>query len=216
MRSRSTGPSLLWLVLPVVAAMALIRAPVVLLAGLFVIVLSLSLNLMARLLVVASPAELAVISRTRSPRAEGGAARYRFVHRGRALRLPLLERVQWMSLQARAVDTTVDCSSVDGTRYDVRLLTVVGFSTDRRALVRAVERFAGQGAAEVEAVVRAAVRAAVDGMASVPSDELERRVAGWANRVRERAHEELDEIGLELVHLGVTAVQRTGSQPRQG
>ena len=109
-------------------------------------------GLVAKLMVVGNPSELLVISGKREKADQG----YRTLIGGRTLVIPIIEKVDRLSLRNMQVGLEVKAQSGGGTMIPVSVTGVanVKVSSDPEVRGNAIERFLGQPQAEMQRVAR--------------------------------------------------------------
>lgn len=188
-------------------------------AILMVILMVLALTLatitltVSRLLFVATPNEVLVISGRRVVAADGSVRGYRLVRGGRAMRLPLLERVDRMDLTAMALEITLrNACTKGGMLVDVTAHAVARIAKDEPLLNNAVERFLGRDRQLVMDAASQTLEGVLRGLvATLSVDELRQDQLKIAAAVLHEAENEFGKLGLELDVFKVAQVS-----PRDG
>jgi flotillin len=103
------------------------------------------------LLLIAAPNELLVLSGRRHRLADGRIVGYRIVRGGRALRLPFLERADWLELTNQVILIEIpDCHAKDGSHVAIEAVAHVKIAGELPIAANAVERFLGRSRADGE------------------------------------------------------------------
>ncbi|MGE0713663.1 MAG: hypothetical protein AB7N76_29610 [Planctomycetota bacterium] len=152
--------------------------------------------LLVQLVVVGAPNEVVVLTGRGRLRPDGSLTGYReLVAGGRALRLPVVESVGRLSLQAFPLRVRVrDAFAKGGARRHLELSAVVAVSSDPEVVPRAIERFLGQDRRDIEQVAAATLEA--HARAACAADEDVDRAS---LEVERGALPDLRALGLELL-----------------
>ncbi|MBI5502843.1 MAG: flotillin family protein [Deltaproteobacteria bacterium] len=174
-------------------------------AGVMVVMLVVLAVALRRLLYVAAPNQILVLSGRPNRLPDGRVVGYRVVIGGRALRLPIVER-------ADVIDGTVMTLAIRipgaftraGGRIDLEATASVAISRDLMVLTNYVERFLGRTREDVALVARETLEGALRAVAAqLTAGELESDRAKVSAVVREEASPELAKLGLEILSLDV-------------
>ncbi len=154
----------------------------------------------SRLLFVATPNEVLVISGRRVVAADGSVRGYRLVRGGRAMRLPLLERVDRMDLTAMPLEITLrNAYTKGGMIVEVTAHAVARIASDEPLLNNAVERFLGRDRQLVMDAAAQTLEGALRGLvATLSVEELRQDQPKIADAVLHEAECEFSRLGLEL------------------
>ncbi len=154
---------------------------------------------MSQLLYVAAPNEVLVISGRRTRGVDGSLRGYRTVRGGRALKLPLLEQVERMSLANISLKVTIQGAYSKSGAVNVSAHAVVRIANADPLLSNAVERFLGQSRQQVADVAEQTLEGALRTVVSqLTLDELVSDGLKVAHVVIEEADEDFRTLGLEL------------------
>ncbi len=153
----------------------------------------------SRLLFVASPNEVLVISGRQSRRADGATRGFRTVRGGRTMKLPFIENVERLSLINMSLKVAIrDAYSKSGA-VNVTAHAVVRIAGTEPLLTNAVERFLGQSRQQVTEVAEQTLEGVLRNVVSqLTLDELSEDGLNVANVVIEEADEDFRTLGLEL------------------
>lgn len=178
-------------------------------AGTLFLFLALLLVTVARCLVLVAPSQIAILSGRRHRAEDGSTVGFRIVRGGRALRIPLLERVDFVDLTNRAVSIRLsDCHAKKGARVSIEAIANAKIAGDMPLVSRAVERFLGSAPDDVTKVIREVVEGGLRGVvAGATVEELREQPLEVANRVIAEVEEEMHQMGLLLDSLKIGAVE---------
>jgi flotillin len=159
------------------------------------------------LLLVSSPNEVLILSGG-VHRIEGRTVGYRSIRGGRAVRIPLLERVDHMDLSNIAIEISVKGAySKGGIPLNVQGVAHVKLPGEEPRLSNAVERFLGRGREQISGVARETLEGNVRGvLAQLTPEEVNQDKAAFANKLLEEAEHDMIRIGLILDTLKIQNV----------
>jgi flotillin len=172
-----------------------------------VVVVSFVLYTLKNLLLVSSPNEVLILS--------GGAHQvgqkevgYRSVRGGRAVRIPLLERIDRMDLNNVPVDISVKGAySKGGIPLNVQGVAHVKLPGEEPRLSNAVERFLGKSRDEITAIARETLEGNVRGvLAQLTPEQVNQDKTAFADKLLEEAEHDMDRMGLVLDTLKIQNV----------
>jgi flotillin len=154
---------------------------------------------MSRLLVVVPPGMMAVVTGRNRMDAAGQVQGFRVVLTGRIVRVPLIERIDFMDARVMEVPIEVARAFIKGGgAVDINATAMVRIETTEPGVKRAIGRFLGYTPEKIAAIaddtIRGDIRTVVAELAAEQLEEREKleelvvRVAG----------ESLDELGLRL------------------
>ncbi len=150
-------------------------------------------------LVVARPAEAAILFGGAS--ADGG---FRALVGGRALRVPFVEQLSYLELGVFRVPLSLRARDRDGKNVTVDLVLHAELGTDAASLERSVPRFVGCDATaraeRVNKLLEPVVRHAI---ATLGAAELRDGSTPWSDRVESELRAELEPWGIRVVALFV-------------
>jgi len=183
---------------------------VVLVATVVLAAMLTGLGLATRQVHIAGPNELLVILGRRRVLPDGQVVGYRVVHGGSVLVLPVLERVERLSLEPIALTLELGhLRTSDLSLLGLQLGAAVKISAGPSLRDLAIERFLGQDRAEIGRVARELLERAVSSfVAGHTLDELRGAPDGVTEAtIAERVGEELGKLGLMLDRLRLERVQ---------
>jgi flotillin len=179
--------------------------------GVLVVVLLLALGAVAavarNLLHICQPNEVLIFSGTRR-RVEGRPVRYRLVHGGRGLRIPLLERVDSLDLTNRVITVAVrGAYSKGGIPLNVESVANVKVASEEPTLGNAIERFLGTPPQEVMRVAKETLEGNLRGvLATLTPEEVNGDRTRFAQCLLQEADQDLKKLGLVLDTLKIQSV----------
>lgn len=159
------------------------------------------------LLLVSSPNEVLILSggtHTAATREVG----YRSVRGGRAVRIPLLERVDRMDLSNIPVEISVKGAySRGGIPLNVQGVAHVKLPGEEPRLSNAVERFLGKSRSEIVEIARETLEGNVRGvLAQLTPEQVNQDKTAFADKLLEEAEHDMQRMGLVLDTLKIQNV----------
>lgn len=154
-----------------------------------------------RLIIIVPPNMAASITGRRRKLEDGGTVGYRTVTGGRTMRIPLIERVQWLSLGTIALEISVqDAYSRGNIPLGVQAVANVKIASAPEAVFNnAVERLLGKNIDEIEALARETLTGNLRGvLAKLTPEEVNEDRLGFARHLSEEADHDLKKLGLQL------------------
>lgn len=154
-----------------------------------------------RLIIIVPPNMAASITGRRRMLEDGGTVGYRTVTGGRTLRIPIIERVQWLSLGTIPLEISVqDAYSKGNIPLGVQAVANVKIASAPEAVFNnAVERLLGKDIAEIEALARETLTGNLRGvLAKLTPEEVNEDRLGFARHLSEEADHDLKKLGLQL------------------
>jgi flotillin len=171
------------------------------------VVVGFVLYTLKNLLLVSSPSEALILSGGTHP-IEGKVVGYRSIRGGRAVRIPLLERVDRMDLSNIPMDVSVKGAySKGGIPLNVQGIAHVKIPSHEPRLSSAVERFLGRSRDEIAAVARETLEGNVRGvLAQLTPEQVNQDKMAFANKLVDEAEHDMARIGLVLDTLKIQNV----------
>ena len=184
----------------------LIEASITILAAL--IVLLLSAWAVRQVLFICGPTEALIFSGRKHITNTGRSVGFRLITAGRAIRIPVLERVDRMDTSNISVPMNVrGAYSEGGIPLSVQAIANVKISTKPQMLGNAVERFMGQSRNDVERVAKETLEGHLRGvLAMMTPEEVNEDRLKFAQRLADEASADLAKLGIQLDLLKVQAV----------
>lgn len=160
-----------------------------------------------KLIHICQPNEVLIFSGTRRL-VEGRPARYRLVHGGRGLRIPLLERVDSLDLTNMVIAVGVKGAySKGGIPLNVESVANVKVASGEPILGNAIERFLGKPREEVVRVAKETLEGNLRGvLATLTPEEVNGDRARFAQCLLQEADQDLNKLGLVLDTLKIQSV----------
>ena len=181
---------------------------IVLVLGLTALVVLLFVSYtLKNLLLVSSPNEALILSGG-THQAAGREVGYRSVRGGRAVRIPLLERVDRMDLNNIPVDISVKGAySKGGIPLNVQGVAHVKLPGEEPRLSNAVERFLGKSREEIAGIARETLEGNVRGvLAQLTPEQVNMDKTVFADKLLEEAEHDMQRMGLVLDTLKIQNV----------
>jgi flotillin len=156
-------------------------------------------------LIVIVPPNMAAVITGRKRQLEAGAESvevgYRTVTGGRTLRIPIIERVQWMSLGTIPLELSVqDAYSKGNIPLAVQAVANVKIASAPESVFNnAVERLLGKLPDQIEALAKETLTGNLRGvLAKLTPEEVNEDRLGFARHLSEEADHDLKKLGLQL------------------
>ncbi len=164
------------------------------------------LVVVSRLLIVVLPNRMAILSGRQHMSPEGPIG-YRVIRGGRALRIPILEQVDYMDLTNRVISLEVRALSRNGTPVSIRAVANAKVASDPPLVHHAIERFLGQGPESIERVLTETLEGALRGVvAQLDPSEIEQNQLRVADQTLHQAEEDLRKLGLVVDTMKIRSV----------
>ena len=165
-----------------------------------------------RLLYVSAPNEALIFSGAKRLASSTGAADreigYRVIRGGRALRVPLFERVDSIDLSNIPIDIEVKGAySKGGIPLNVHGIANVKLPGEEPLLNNAIERFLGRSPAEISRIAKETLEGNVRGvLAQLSPEEVNADKTRFAQTLLEEAEHDMNRMGLVLDNLKIQNV----------
>jgi len=169
--------------------------------GIVVAVIVLVLLTVARLVVIVPPNMAAAITGRKRMLEDGSSVGYRTVTGGRTMRVPIIEKVQWLSLETIPLEISVqDAYSRGNVPLAVQAVANVKIaSTPEAVFNNAVERLLDKDIREIEGLARETLTGNLRGvLAKLTPEEVNEDRLGFAKHLSEEADHDLKQLGLQL------------------
>jgi flotillin len=173
-----------------VVAIAIILAVIVMVAA----------TAVKSLIVICPPNRVAVISGRNRAVSDGRDVGYRVLKGGRTIRIPILERVDYMDLNTIPIDVSVSNAYSKGAiPLDVQGVANIKVSSREGVLENSVERFLGRDSAYIQQIAKENLEANLRGVLSTltPEEVNEDRLK-FAQTLIDEADDDIRKLGLEL------------------
>lgn len=163
-----------------------------------IVVLAIALVLISvrSFIVICPPNLVAVIS----GRSKEGASGYRVLRGGRTLRIPLLEKVDWMELNTIAIDVNVhNAYSKGAIPLSVQAVGNIKISSREGVLDNAIERFLARPTEYVQKIAKETLEANLRGvLATLTPEEVNEDRLKFAQTLIDEADDDMRTLGLDL------------------
>jgi flotillin len=171
----------------------------VVLAGIVVVVIVVVIASIKSLIVICPPNRVAVISGRRRTVGERDLG-YRVIRGGRTIRIPLLERVDWLDLNTIAIEVSVrNAYSKGAIPLDVQGVANVKVSSTPGLLENAVERFLSRPTDYIQQIAKETLEANLRGvLATLTPVEVNEDRLKFAQTLIEEADDDIKTLGLDL------------------
>jgi len=177
-----------------------------------VIVAIVALVTLQRLIIIAPPNAAAVITGRRRLLNDGTGVGYRSVIGSRTLRIPIVEQVDWMTLETIPIEISVtNAFSKGNIPLNVEAIANVKIASQPEATFNnAVERLLGKTEAEVRLLAKDTLMGNLRGvLATLTPEEVNEDRLGFARALTEDAGEDLAALGF---HLDVLKIQNVSDE----
>src|SRR5688500_3649312 len=151
-------------------------------------------------LIVCRPNEILIVSGKKRQLADGRTVGFEVVAGGRRLRIPILQKIDYMdtTLMPIAIETR-NAYSKGGIALTVQAIAMVKLATDMRIVANAVERFLGKPRGYLQQVSRETLEGHLRGvLATLTPEEVNEDRLKFAEKLREEAEADFAKLGLHL------------------
>ena len=173
----------------------------IIVGGVLLAVAALAILTITRLIVIVPPNMAAAITGRERALVDGDVVGYRTVTGGRTLRIPVIEKVQWLSLATIPLEISVtDAYSKGNIPLAVQAIANVKIaSAPETVFNNAVERLLDKNPAEIERLARETLTGNLRGvLAKLTPEEVNEDRLGFARHLSEEADHDLKKLGLQL------------------
>jgi flotillin len=173
---------------------------VITLAGLIVAAVVIVLLAIRSLIVICPPNRIAVISGRSRQDGDGTQRGYRVLRGGRTIRIPLLEKVDWMDLNTIAIELSVaNAYSKGSIPLDVQAVGDAKISSREGVLENSIERFLSRPIGFVQQIAKETLEANLRGvLATLTPEEVNEDRLKFAAVLIEEADDDMRTLGLDL------------------
>lgn len=180
-------------------------ATTIIIAGALAIGLLILLGIIKNLLYICPPNQVLIFSGRRHRMPDGTVRGFRTLFGGRGLRVPILEKVHWMSLNVMEVPITVrGAYSKGGIALNVDAVAMIKISSDPTVIGNAIERFLGRDPEEIRRVAKETLEGHLRGvLAKLTPEEVNEDRLKFAATLSEESEEDLTKLGIHLDTLKV-------------
>ncbi len=173
----------------------------ILIVTVFVVAIILAVAAAVRsLIIICPPNRVAVVSGRSRLLPDGRNVGYRVIKGGRTLRIPLLEKVEYMDLNTIAIDVEViGAYSKGAIPLDVQGVANIKVSSREGILENSVERFLGRSSEYIQQIATENLEANLRGvLATLTPEEVNEDRLKFAQTLIDEADDDIRTLGLEL------------------
>ncbi|MDH3299736.1 MAG: SPFH domain-containing protein [Acidimicrobiia bacterium] len=167
----------------------------------FVVVIIMAAAFAVRsLIVICPPNKVAVVSGRTRQLSDGRSVGYRVIKGGRLLRIPLIEKVDFMDLNTIPIEVSVSNAYSKGAiPLDVQGVANIKVSSREGLLENSVERFLGRNADYIQQIAKENLEANLRGvLATLTPEEVNEDRLKFAQTLIDEADDDIRTLGLEL------------------
>jgi flotillin len=152
------------------------------------------------LIIICPPNKVAVVSGRTRALSDGRSVGYRVIKGGRTLRIPLLEKVDFMDLNTIPIEVSVSNAYSKGAiPLDVQGVANIKVSSREGVLENSVERFLGRQAEYIQQIAKENLEANLRGvLATLTPEEVNEDRLKFAQTLIDEADDDIRTLGLEL------------------
>ncbi len=152
------------------------------------------------LIIICPPNQVAVVSGRTRTLPDGRKVGYRVIKGGRTIRIPLLEKVEYMTLNTIPIEVSVhNAYSRGAIPLDVQGVANIKVSSREGILENSVERFLGRPADYIQQIAKENLEANLRGvLATLTPEEVNEDRLKFAQVLIEEADDDIRTLGLEL------------------
>ncbi len=179
------------------------------LLGAVIACLAAAMLVISQYVVVVPPNEIAILSGRQRPGPDGSMIGFRVIRGGRAVRIPLLERLDFMALTNMPLSIEVpSCYAKGPSVLTLRGSANVKIASEMPYVMHAVERFLGQDRARVAEVARQTLEGALRGVvAQLTIEEIRADLIRTATAVTHEVEHDMRRLGLVLDTFTIDTVE---------
>lgn len=152
------------------------------------------------LIIICPPNRVAVVSGRNRALSDGRTVGYRVIKGGRTLRVPLLEKVDYMDLNTIPIEVSVTSAYSKGAiPLDVQGVANIKVSSREGVLENSVERFLGRPSEYIQQIAKENLEANLRGvLATLTPEEVNEDRLKFAQTLIDEADDDIRTLGLEL------------------
>jgi len=164
--------------------------------------------MLSKLLLIAHPNEVIILSGRKRKTETGDTVGYRTIRGGRTFRIPLLEKATRMSLETIPIELQVsNAYSKGGIPLRVEAIANIKIASSEPAFGNAVERFLTRSDREIHAIAKDTLEGNLRGiLASLTPEEVNEDRLKFAESLMDEAEIDLQKLGLQLDTLKITNI----------
>jgi len=149
---------------------------------------------------VGRPNELLIFSGRKHSMPEGGEVGWRYIAGGRAIRWPIIERVDKMDITIMAIDISIRGAYAKGNiPVNVDAVANVKISLDEPTVHHAIERFLGKSTDEIQKVAKETLEGTLRGvLAQLTPEEINHDRQKLSETLRDEVSDDLGRLGLQV------------------
>lgn len=169
-------------------------------AGFFVVALLAVAVAIRGLIIICPPNRVAVVSGRSRTLPDGRRVGYRVIKGGRTIRIPLLEKVEYMDLNTIPIEVSVtNAYSKGAIPLDVQGVANIKVASREGVLENSVERFLGRPSDYIQQIAKENLEANLRGvLATLTPEEVNEDRLKFAQVLIEEADDDIKTLGLEL------------------
>lgn len=166
------------------------------------------LRIVSKLLLIAQPNEVIILSGRRRTLPDSTVVGYRMIRGGRALRIPFLERAAKMTLETIPLELSINNAySKGGIPLVVEAIANVKIDSKEPAFGNAVERFLNRSESEIQKIAKETLEGNLRGvLASLTPEEVNEDRMKFAEVLMDEADIDLQKLGIQLDTLKITNI----------
>ncbi len=166
-------------------------------------------GILKQFLYICEPNEVLIFSGRSHKLPDGSERGYRILFGGRAIKIPLLEKVDHMDMTLMPVQVRVqNAYSNGGIPLNVEAIAHVKVSNEPEQIGNAIERFLGRDRGEIAQVARETLEGNLRGtLATLTPEEVNEDRLLFAKKLAEEVDDDLEKLGLHLDTLKVQRVE---------
>lgn len=178
------------------------------LGGIILVALIVILMAISKLLLIAQPNEVIVLSGRKRRTSDGSTVGYRIIRGGRALRVPFLEKAARMTLETIPLELSVtNAYSKGGIPLVVEAIANVKIDSKEPTFGNAVERFLKRSEGEIQKIAKETLEGNLRGvLASLTPEEVNEDRMKFASVLMDEADIDLQKLGIQLDTLKITNI----------
>ena len=172
----------------------------VVLAIFLVVIVTMVALAIRSVIVICPPNKVAVVSGRSRTLSDGRTVGYRVIKGGRTLRLPILEKIDFMDLNTIPIEVSVSNAYSKGAiPLDVQGVANIKISSREGVLENSVERFLGRPADYIQQIAKENLEANLRGvLATLTPEEVNEDRLKFAQTLIDEADDDIRTLGLEL------------------
>ncbi len=177
-------------------------------AGVGAVSLIVIFTLISKMLLIAHPNEVIILSGRRRKLANGEEIGYRTIRGGRTIKMPLIEKATRMSLETIPIELEViNAYSKGGIPLKVEAIANIKIASTEPSFGNAVERFLTRSASDIHAIAKDTLEGNLRGvLASLTPEEVNEDRLKFAETLMDEADLDLNKLGLQLDTLKITNI----------